>query len=130
MKTENNIYKKSEWYLLSYDGRRKEFKGINKAEFNEAQKKAIKRRFYRWPCQYKSDVRQAYEYIKEWARPENRNYQKIAILGNTWLYACSPVYRFDDYNKARLIEVDGNEKKCDFLLRVSERISKGMEEKK
>lgn len=38
------------------------------------------------------------------------NYTKVATLGNTWLYCASPIYRHQDYNKSRILEIFGNEK--------------------
>lgn len=117
------IFKDKEWYNRKYDGRRKEFKGISKDDFAAAVKKAIYRRFIRSRYDYRSDVRRAYEYIKDRCRPENGSYQKMPMYGNTYLYLCSPVYGHSDYNKARVLKIKGNEKKCEFLIRVANRIN-------
>jgi hypothetical protein len=44
------------------------------------------------------------------------NYTKVPMMGHTWLYACSPIYGHSDYNKARMIEIKGNERYCALLI--------------
>lgn len=123
METKYNLFSLPNWYNLKYDGRRKEFQGISREEFQTAKAKAFYRRFVRSPYNPKSNLRRCYESIREWSRPECGNYQKIAIYGNTWLYLCSPVYGHSDYNKARLMPIKGNERECEFLIKVSKRIA-------
>lgn len=45
------------------------------------------------------------------------NYSKVAMMGETYLYACSPVYGHNDYNKARILPKKGNEKFCEILIK-------------
>lgn len=117
------IYNEREWYNRRYDGRRKEFKGISRKEFEKAREKAIRRRFYAAPYYEKSLLRRCYESVTEWAKPEHYNYQKVVMYGHTWLYLCSPYYGHRDYNKARLMPIAGNERKCEFLMKVSNRVA-------
>ena len=114
-----------DWCHIKYDGRKKMFRGLDKADFKAAQEKHFKRTDIRvWPVSYKSELRKAFEYIKEWSRPENGNYQKIAVYGKRHLWACSPVYGHSDYNRGRLLEIAGHEKQCEWLVKVSERTAR------
>lgn len=124
MRTDYSIFQKKGWYDMPYDGRRKEFRGISRKEFEEAKEKAFYRRFVRSLYHEKSLLRRCYESVCDCARPENGNYQKVVMYGQTWLYLCSPIYGHRDYNKHRLMPIDGNKRECEFLLRVSERVSK------
>ena len=94
--------KSPRWYDAKFDGRKKEFRGIDRKEWCEAINKAFHRRFVRMkPERYAtSDLRKAYNCIKEWSKPEHGRYQKVAMYGHTWLYLCSPIYGHSDYNKA------------------------------
>lgn len=123
MKTNYNLFSLPRWYDKKYDGRRKEFQGISREEFQTAKTKAFYRRFVRSPYNHKIELRQCYESVCRWSRPECGNYQKIAVYGCTWLYLCSPVYGHSDYKKARLMPIKGNEKQCEFLIKVSKRIA-------
>lgn len=118
----------NDWHNLKYDGRKRMFKGISRAEFAEAKEKHIHRLYIRLyindSARYmKSDLRRAYETIREWAKPEHGSYQKVAVYGNRHLWLCSPIHGHRDYNKSRLLEVAGHEKQCEWLIKVSERIS-------
>lgn len=124
MKTNYSIFKKENWFNMKYDGRRREFRRISRQEFNAAKEKAIYRRFFRVPYEAKSLLRRCYEAVSEWAKPEHGNYQKVVMYGNTWLYLCSPIFGHKDYNKSRLMPIEGNEKECEFLMSVSKRVSK------
>lgn len=50
------------------------------------------------------------------------NYSKIAMYGLTHLYFCSPIYEHKDYNKVRCCEIEGNEKFCEKIIEISDRI--------
>lgn len=45
------------------------------------------------------------------------SYTKVAMLGDSWLYGCSPVYGHRDYNKARILPIAGNERTCELLIK-------------
>ena len=124
MKKNFALFLEKNWYDKKYDGRRKEFRGIGRNEFETAKEKAFFRRYIRAPYQAKSLLRRCYESVCDCARPENGNYQKIVMYGSTWIYLCSPIYGHKDYNKYRLMPIDGNKRECEFLMRVSERVSK------
>lgn len=126
----NGGYK--DWHTLKFDGRKKMFRGMDKADFTEASEKHFYRIYIRMndANKYtKSDLRKAYEYVKEWAKPEHGSYQKVAIYGNKHLWLASPRYGHKDYNKGMLLEVTGHENQCAWLVRVSERVS-GLNTKK
>jgi hypothetical protein len=114
-----------DWHSLRYDGRRKMFRGIAKEDFIAAQKRHLYRVYIRPSEAYynKSALRKAYEYICDWSKSENGNYQKIAVMGKRHLWAASPRYGFADYNKARLMEIAGHERECEWLIAVSRRIA-------
>lgn len=123
MKTNFGIFKNENWFNMKYDGRRREFKGISKKSFEAAKDKAIYRRFWRSGYNPKSLLRRSYESVIDCARPENGSYQKIVMYGYTNLYLCSPIYGHSDYNKRLLIPIEGNERECEFLMKVSNRVS-------
>ena len=121
------IFSKERWYDMKYDGRKKMFRGISKKDWCDAKQKAFRRRFVRTTADdyVISELRKAYLRIKEWAKPERGSYQKIAMYGHTWLYLCSPVFGHDDYNKSRIYPIKGHERECEWLIKVSERVSNG-----
>lgn len=43
-------------------------------------------------------------------------YSKVAMMGETYLYACSPVFGHKDYNKSRMLLRKGNERFCEILI--------------
>ena len=118
-----SLLQKPEWYFMKYDGRRREFRGIDKKAWDEAKKKAFRRRFIRTTSEdyVVSQLRKAYLSIKDLSKPEHGRYQKVAMYGYTWLYLCSPIYGHSDYNKSRLLPIKGHEKECEWLIKVSER---------
>ena len=117
------LLKNPDWYNKKYDGRRREFRGIDKESWKDAQEKAFYRRFFRTKSKdyVENQLRKAYLRSKEWSRPEHGRYQKVAMYGHTWLYLCSPIYGHSDYNKSRLFPIKGHEKECEWLIKVSER---------
>ena len=123
------IFKKDHWWDKKYDGRKKEFRSLpmSKQEFWDAKQKAIRRRYIRTTADdyVVSKLRQAYLAVKEWAKPEHYNYQKVAMYGHTWLYLCSPVYGHSDYNKSRILQIAGHERQCEWLIKVSQRVANG-----
>ena len=120
-----SLLKSPNWYNEKYDGRRREFRGIDKESWEEAKKKAIFRRFFRPRSEeyVVSQLRKAYLTIKDRSKPEHGSYQKVAMYGYTWLYLCSPIYGDFDYNKLRLLRIKGHEKECEWLIKVSKRIA-------
>lgn len=124
------LIKSPNWFDEKYDGRKKPFRGIDKQEWNEAKRKAFKRRYIRTTANdyIVSDLRKAYFSIREYSNPRYGRYQKIAMYGHTWLYLCSPIYGHADYNKARILPIKGHEKECEWLIKVSKRISSGSKE--
>lgn len=122
-----SLLKNPNWFNMKYDGRKKEFRGIDKKDWFDAKGKAFRRRYIRTTANdyILSNLRKAYLSIKEWSKPEHGNYQKVAMYGNTWLYLCSPIFGHKDYNKSRLLEIKGHEKQCEWLINVSKRVAKG-----
>lgn len=48
-------------------------------------------------------------------------YAKRPMMGHTHLYFCSPVYGHSDYNKARMIPIEGNERFCELVIRYADK---------
>lgn len=61
--------------------------------------------------------KRAHEFFEREKQRKRDNYTKVATIGHTWLYATSPIYRHSDYNKSRMLEIAGNERFCQILLK-------------
>ena len=72
------------------------------------------------------DVRkkQAFDMLKELCLWKLSPYTKIAMKGHTHLYFCSPIYGHKDYNKVMCFSIKGNEKLCEKVIELSNRIYK------
>lgn len=66
------------------------------------------------------------ELLRQCQNPTS-NYAKRPMLGFTNLYFCSPIYGHSDYNKWRAIEIEGNERFCDLLIRYADKFFKDEE---
>lgn len=119
------IFQNPNWLDIKFDGRKKTFRGISKEDYYVARQKAFRRRFIRTTAAdyVVSNLRKAYISVKEWSKPEHGNYQKVAMYGHTWLYLCSPIFGHSDYNKSRILEIEGHEKQCEWLIKVSNRVA-------
>lgn len=49
------------------------------------------------------------------------NYSKRPIMGREHLWFASPVYRLNDYNKWRSVEIKGNERFCETICRLADK---------
>lgn len=49
-------------------------------------------------------------------------YTKRPVMGETHLYFVSPTYGFDDYNKRRMMPIKGNERFCELLVRMGDKV--------
>lgn len=49
-------------------------------------------------------------------------YTKRPVMGKTHLYFVSPTYGFDDYNKRRMMPIKGNERFCELLVRMGDKV--------
>lgn len=56
-------------------------------------------------------------YFQRQHERDTDGYTKVPVMGHTYLYAASPVYRHNDYNKARMLKIEGNERYCDLLVK-------------
>lgn len=62
------------------------------------------------------------EYLKEMISREHDSYTKVAMLGHTQLYFCSPAYGHKDYNKwSTGLKIEGNEKFINKVIAISNR---------
>lgn len=52
------------------------------------------------------------------------NYSKRPIMGREHLWFASPVYRLNDYNKWRSVEIKGNERFCELICKVADKYFK------
>lgn len=50
------------------------------------------------------------------------SYTKRPVMGETHLYFVSPTYGFDDYNKRRMMPIKGNERFCELLVRMGDKV--------
>ena len=83
-------------------------------------------------CRRKSDNDQAIvmerkheilAYLKEMITRGFDNYTKVAMLGHTQLYFCSPAYGHKDYNKwSTGLKIEGNEKFINKVISLSNRV--------
>lgn len=60
--------------------------------------------------------------IKRLIKEEITPYTKIAMYGHTHLYFCSPIYKHKDYNKIQCCKIEGNEKLCEKIIELSNKI--------
>lgn len=123
MKTEimksYEVYKQNNWATLKYDGRKKIFRGIEKNNFELAQKKHFEHlnRKYIKPQQCVIDL---VNYLKKFA---GTRYEKIIIEGNKHLWLASPVYLHDDYNKTRIYEkTEKNLRRAELINNIIKKI--------
>ena len=49
------------------------------------------------------------------------NYTKRPIMGKTRLYFASPFFGHDDYNKACMMSIRGNERFCDLICKLADK---------
>lgn len=66
---------------------------------------------------YQGDKKQRIvAYLKEQCEDVKSPYAKRPMYGRTGLYFCSPVYGHQDYNKHRMLDLEGNEKFCRLVI--------------
>ena len=59
--------------------------------------------------------------LKEECQDPTSNYAKRPMLGHTHLYFCSPIYGHSDYNKCRMIPIEGNERFCELVIKYADK---------
>lgn len=74
------------------------------AEFNEQNKKHL-----------------AMQHLREEIARGTDNYTKRPVLGHTHLYFCSPFYGHRDYNKWSAMEIEGNERFCELIVKLADK---------
>ena len=50
------------------------------------------------------------------------SYTKRPVMDETHLYFVSPSYGFDDYNRRRMMPIKGNERFCELLVRMGDKV--------
>lgn len=71
---------------------------------------------------WKGDARkQVVDKLKRECQDVTSPYAKRPMLGHTGLYFCSPVYGHQDYNKARMIDIKGNERFCELVIKYGDK---------
>ena len=71
---------------------------------------------------YKGNARQqVVDALKRECQDVTSNYAKRPMMGHTHLYFCSPVYGHSDYNKRRMIAIEGNERFCELVIRYADK---------
>lgn len=103
---------------MNFDGRKKIFRGMKKAEFSDAKGRHfahIRARYGSAPeCRCKS--LETVDFLKRYA---GTNYEKIIIEGNKHLYIASPIFLHSDYNKSIFAEnTPKNRKKANLINRL------------
>lgn len=107
--------------MRRYDGRKAQFKGVDAVEYAIAYEKKLYRSFYKNSPEIKHRYRRVFNEVKyNLTRPRD-NYTKLPIIGNTYIYNASPIFGHRDYNKARLIEIKGNERFINWLFAYVEK---------
>ena len=59
--------------------------------------------------------------LKRECQDVTSNYAKRPMMGHTGLYFCSPVYGHQDYNKRRMMDVKGNERFCELVIKYGDK---------
>lgn len=71
---------------------------------------------------YRGDARKCVvDMLKQEIQDVFSPYAKRPMMGHTGLYFCSPVYGHHDYNKARMIDIEGNERFCELVVRYGDK---------
>lgn len=84
---------------------------------NDIETECIKRHGF-----FRGDLRQqTVEKLKHEVQDVTSPYAKRPMMGHTHLYFCSPVYGHSDYNKARMIPIEGNERFCELVIRYADK---------
>lgn len=112
------IFKIKGWEYMKFDGRRRCFRGMTKAEFAAAKDRHfahIRARYGSAPeCKCKS--LETVDFLKRYART---NYEKIIIEGNKHLYISSPIFLHADYNKSIFSEnTPSNKRKAELINKL------------
>lgn len=69
---------------------------------------------------YHGNLRQqVVDALKHECQDVTSNYAKRPMMGETWLYFCSPIYGHNDYNKRRMIPIQGNERFCELVIKYA-----------
>lgn len=66
----------------------------------------------------------ALEMLRRLLTEDSFFYTKVAMMGHTHLYFCSPEYGHSDYNKVRTCKIEGNEDFVEKVVNLSHRIYK------
>ena len=80
-------------------------------------------RMYRDNYKY-TDKQRAMTLLREWIADNTSNYAKKPMYGFTHLYFAHPYYKHDDYNKRRSVEIKGNERFCELIVKLGEKYPK------
>lgn len=115
------IFKKWDWCYIKFDGRKKIFRGMTKAEFAAAKDRhfAHQRARYGSAPEGRCKSLETVGFLKKYV---NTNYEKIIIEGNEHLYIASPIYRHGDYNKCIFSEnTPKNRRKAELVNKLLEK---------
>lgn len=66
----------------------------------------------------------ALQMLRRLITEDSFSYTKVAFIGHTNLYFCSPEYGLSDYNKVRTCKIEGNEEFVKKVVELSHRIYK------
>lgn len=115
-------FKKKYFNMKRYDGRMAQFEGVDAREYVVAyEKKRSRYIIWSFPERKEHRYREVFKEVKyNLTRPRD-NYTKLPIIGDIYIYNASPVFGHKDYNKARLIEIKGNERFINWLFAYVEK---------
>lgn len=113
------LFSKSNWYLLKYDGRKSIFKGLTRQEYNAMSDKHIERLGINYSlknCKYEPirEIKRDIAFYRSVGR-----YAKRLIIGHTHIYWASPIYGHQDYNKSIFADnTPKNRRKADLINKL------------
>ena len=84
------------------------------------------RRRHEWCKVYHSEKHQIIAALKKFIADPTSNYAKKPMYGFTHLYFAHPYYKHDDYNKRRTVEIKGNERFCELIVKLGEKYPKSI----
>lgn len=93
------IFKAENWQFMKFDGRKKIFRGVDRAAFDAAKERSVKRLIWK----YIPEVDQRCESLKaiDFCKlGRGTSYAKCLMPGGEYIWFTSPCFGIDDYNKA------------------------------
>lgn len=98
-----DIYKRLDWNRLKFDGRKKEFKGVDRVAFEAAKEKSIYRMAHKYVPELdgRTESLKAVDFCK---LGRGTKYEKTLLPGGKYIWFASPLFGMNDYNKSVFAE--------------------------